>query len=121
MAGLILKAKQIAAEGVVPEQRLPDLARWLTAVSDGGALELSPLLLLALAIRGWYQGRGVALLAVAFSIFYWGSARHPWRHRTALALAAGPACHFLDRSHPAHNHHPRSTSPRFGKRNKVCP
>ncbi len=89
MAGLILKAKKIAAEGVVPEQRLPDLARWLTAVSDGGALELSPLLLLALAIRGWYQGRGVALLAVAFSIFYWGSARHPWRHRTALALAAG--------------------------------
>jgi PAS domain S-box-containing protein len=73
MARLILKAKQIAAEGVVPEQRSPDFARWLTAVSDGRALELSP----------------IPLSAAAFSIFHRRSARHPWRHRTALALAAG--------------------------------
>ena len=72
MARSVLKAKQPAAEGVVPEQRVPDFARWLTAVSAGGALKLAPL-----------------PLAFAFSISHRRSARHFWRHRTALALAAG--------------------------------
>jgi PAS domain S-box-containing protein len=98
MARLVLKAKQFAAEAVVPEQRLPDLALWLTAVSDGRAPELSPLLQLARVIRFWCRGQGVALLTAASSIFCWRfsqtgprgeTARHPWRHRSAVALAAG--------------------------------
>ena len=116
MRRLVLKANQFAADAVVAEQRLADFSRYGLRRSPAlldwrpchswtvSSSVFPPLLrLFALVTSCWAGGLGLSVLAVATSIrFYWcfvqpirstGArgklARHQWRHRTAVARAAG--------------------------------